>query len=51
MRKTILLLFLLFNAHYLLVAQTATEPFKYPLTKKVDQMDNYFGTKVYDPYR
>ncbi len=24
---------------------------KYPLTKKVDTIDNYFGTKVPDPYR
>src|SRR5678816_2891463 len=23
----------------------------YPVTKKVDQVDDYFGTKVYDPYR
>ena len=23
----------------------------YPLTKKVDSVDNYFGTKVPDPYR
>lgn len=24
---------------------------KYPVTKKVDQVDDYFGTKVSDPYR
>jgi prolyl oligopeptidase len=24
---------------------------KYPVTRKVDQVDNYFGTKVADPYR
>ncbi len=24
---------------------------KYPETKKVDQVDNYFGTKISDPYR
>ncbi|MEP7253918.1 MAG: S9 family peptidase, partial [Ginsengibacter sp.] len=24
---------------------------KYPETKKVDQVDNYFGTNVADPYR
>jgi prolyl oligopeptidase len=32
----------------------ATEPvekFDYPETKKVDQVDDYFGTKVADPYR
>src|SRR5664279_1644205 len=24
---------------------------KYPITKKVDTVDNYFGTKIADPYR
>ena len=24
---------------------------KYPVTKKVNQVDDYFGTKVADPYR
>jgi prolyl oligopeptidase len=34
-------------------ASTGTqEPrIKYPVTKKVDQVDDYFGTKVEDPYR
>ena len=27
------------------------EPMKYPVTQKVDQVDDYFGTKVADPYR
>jgi len=27
------------------------EKIAYPVTKKVDQMDDYFGTKVADPYR
>ena len=27
------------------------EKLKYPETKKVDQVDNYFGTEVADPYR
>lgn len=27
------------------------EPIKYPVTKKVDTVDEYFGTKVPDPYR
>ena len=26
-------------------------PMKYPVTKKVAQVDDYFGTKVSDPYR
>jgi prolyl oligopeptidase len=34
-------------------AQTAVPPApaSYPQTKKVDQVDDYFGTKVADPYR
>jgi prolyl oligopeptidase len=28
-----------------------TQTVKYPVTKKVDQVDDYFGTKVADPYR
>jgi prolyl oligopeptidase len=30
---------------------TAFTQLKYPVTKKVDQTDNYFGTTVSDPYR
>lgn len=26
-------------------------PLKYPSTKKIEQVDNYHGTKVEDPYR
>src|SRR5512139_418185 len=26
-------------------------PFKYPQAKKADQIDNFFGTKIADPYR
>ena len=26
-------------------------PYKYPAAKKVDQVDDFFGTKVADPYR
>ena len=32
-------------------AQHNTTPITYPDTKKVDQVDDYFGTKVSDPYR
>ena len=39
----ILLMFITANAF----AQTI----KYPVTKKVDQVDDYFGVKVADPYR
>ncbi|MEA2106367.1 MAG: prolyl oligopeptidase family serine peptidase [Bacteroidota bacterium] len=31
--------------------QCKQSPVKYPETKKVDQVDEYFGTKVEDPYR
>src|SRR6185503_17601129 len=29
----------------------AAEPTSYPMTKKIDQVDDYHGTKVADPYR
>ena len=36
----------------LAVAQnTQTMPLQYPTTRQVDQVDNYFGTDVADPYR
>jgi len=31
--------------------QTTTTRMDYPVTKKITQVDNYFGTKVSDPYR
>lgn len=34
-----------------LSSQRPEQGLKYPVTKKVDQVDNYFGTKVADPYR
>ena len=35
-----------------MLAMTACKhPIKYPVTQKVDTVDNYFGTKVADPYR
>jgi prolyl oligopeptidase len=39
---------------FLLIASTtlmAQESIKYPTTKKVEQVDDYFGTKIQDPYR
>ena len=32
-------------------AQKMNTPLKYPETKKIDHFDDYFGTKVNDPYR
>jgi len=43
---TVVGLFLLFT-----FAFTEEPPLKYPVTKKVDHIDDYFGTKVKDPYR
>ena len=34
-----------------LSAQDDSQPMKYPTTKKVDQVDEYFGYQVADPYR
>lgn len=34
-----------------LAANAQQESLKYPVTKKVNQVDDYFGTKVSDPYR
>jgi prolyl oligopeptidase len=37
---------------FIFASTGAQEPrIKYPVTKKVDQVDDYFGTKVEDPYR
>ena len=33
------------------VAGSSSETFKYPKAKKVDQVDEYHGTRVADPYR
>ncbi len=35
----------------LMADQKAAAQLQYPVTKKVDQSDDYFGTKVSDPYR
>ncbi len=32
-------------------ARNMTKPFTYPVTKKIDQSDDYHGIKVADPYR
>jgi len=48
-KKIILALAVL--ALVLVPACKKAEPLKYPVTAKVDQVDDYFGTKVADPYR
>ena len=35
----------------LFITAGAYAQLKYPVTKKIDQVDDYFGTKVADPYR
>jgi prolyl oligopeptidase len=42
---------LLFLFPALLLATSCKENLKYPVARKVDSADNYFGTKVADPYR
>src|SRR5450631_3205424 len=41
----------LFNVSLLSLALAAELPMTYPHTRKVDQVDDYSGTKVPDPYR
>jgi len=36
---------------FLLLVGCQNKSFHYPITKKTDQVDEYFGTKVSDPYR
>jgi prolyl oligopeptidase len=47
MKLTYLILFTFIFGHTIL----SQEKFKYPIPKKVDVTDDYFGTKVSDPYR
>jgi prolyl oligopeptidase len=35
----------------LMIVTVHTQPLQYPATRKADQVDDYFGTKVADPYR
>jgi len=51
MKKTMLILILLSMALVFAACQKGTAKLAYPATKKVDQVDDYFGTKVADPYR
>ena len=47
MKRTILFipLFILFFSFI------DAQPFYYPKTKKIDNIDTYFGTKISDPYQ
>ncbi len=45
------LLFMLIAAMAISCSQPETPKLTYPVAKKVDQVDNFFGTKVADPYR
>jgi len=53
MRKKLLILFTLALIVFLPACQKQVEEaaLTYPVTKKVDQVDDYFGTEVADPYR
>ncbi len=48
--KTIVIIFLLLLAIFCISCSEKTV-LQYPVTKKSDQVDDYFGTKVKDPYR
>jgi prolyl oligopeptidase len=55
MRKKLFILIILISIVSLPVCQKQGEQsrggLEYPVTKKVDQVDDYFGTQVADPYR
>jgi len=51
MKKMTLLLVLLSLVLAFAACQKAAARLSYPTTKTVDQVDDYFGTKVADPYR
>lgn len=48
--KTIVILFCVLLAIFIVSCSEETD-LRYPETKKADQVDDYFGTKVKDPYR
>ena len=51
MKKMALMFALLSVALAFAACQKGAAKLSYPVTKKVDQVDNYFGTVVADPYR
>ena len=46
MSRTLIAFLLLFSVHH-----AFAQPLKYPPSRKVNQVDSYFGTQVTDPYR
>jgi prolyl oligopeptidase len=51
MKKMVLIFILLSVVLAFAACQKEAAKLAYPVTKKVDQVDDYFGTKVADPYR
>jgi len=51
MKKMVLMFILLSVVLAFAACQKEAAKLAYPVTKKVDQVDDYFGTKVADPYR
>jgi len=51
MRKMVSILCAMFILLALTACRKSAAKLTYPATKKVDQVDDYFGTKVADPYR
>jgi len=51
MKKAMLILICASMALAFAACQKKAAKLQYPATKKVDQVDDYFGTKVADPYR
>ena len=51
MKKTMLMLTLIVMVVAFAACKKEAVKLAYPETKKVDQVDDYFGTKVADPYR
>ena len=51
MKKMVLMFVLLSVVLAFAACQKEAAKLSYPVTKKVDQVDDYFGTKVADPYR
>ena len=51
MKKTMVMLILIVIVVAFAACKKEAVKLAYPVTKKVDQVDDYFGTKVADPYR